>query len=262
MLIDWFTVAAQIINFMILVVLLQRFLYRPVMRAMSEREAKIAAQLEEAYVLKQAAIEEADSARKQRKELDNYRSALLSEAKEDVEKWRKEAISKAREEIDEARAIWQKNIAAEKQAFVQELRHQIGSQVCAISRRALADLADVQLQYQMIAVFVRRLGELNEAERAMLRESVQRSNHEIILRSAFDMSPESQHTILQTIQESIAADVTVRVNVIPDLLCGIEIVSQDMKLAWTLDNYLVSLEEKLSETLLGKEVEQQHHVHR
>ena len=38
MLIDWFTVGAQIVNFLVLVVILRLVLYRPVLRAMAERE--------------------------------------------------------------------------------------------------------------------------------------------------------------------------------------------------------------------------------
>ena len=45
MLIDWFTVAAQAVNFLILVWLLKRFLYKPVLAAVDEREKRITAQL-------------------------------------------------------------------------------------------------------------------------------------------------------------------------------------------------------------------------
>ncbi|MBU0908993.1 MAG: F0F1 ATP synthase subunit B, partial [Proteobacteria bacterium] len=46
--IDWFTFCAQIINFLILVWLLKKVLYQPVLNAMAEREAKIAARLNDA----------------------------------------------------------------------------------------------------------------------------------------------------------------------------------------------------------------------
>lgn len=259
MLIDWFTLGAQIINFLILVLLLRRFLYRPVIRAMSEREAKIAAQLNEARMLKQEVIDEAEAYRKKREELDNYRDALLSEAREDVEKWRKNTISKARADIDEARTSWHKSIVAEKQAFIQELRQRIGSQVCTISRQALAELADTELEQQMISVFMRQLRELDEAQRALLKESVQRSNYEISLHSAFILSPETRQSVLQTIRNSIGVEIGMKFEVIPDMLCGVEIISQDLKLAWTLDDYLISLEEKLFEAF-DEVMEPEQHV--
>ncbi len=50
--IDWFTVAAQVINFLILVWLLKRFLYKPILAAIDEREKGIAAQLASAEAKK------------------------------------------------------------------------------------------------------------------------------------------------------------------------------------------------------------------
>ncbi len=51
--IDWFTLIAQVINFLILVWLLRRFLYKPILKAVDEREKKIASQLKDAETIKQ-----------------------------------------------------------------------------------------------------------------------------------------------------------------------------------------------------------------
>ncbi len=48
MLIDWFTVGAQALNFLILVWLMKRFLYKPILNAIDAREKKIAAELADA----------------------------------------------------------------------------------------------------------------------------------------------------------------------------------------------------------------------
>jgi F-type H+-transporting ATPase subunit b len=48
MLIDWFTVVAQVLNFLILVWLLKRFLYRPILNAIDVREKRIAAEVADA----------------------------------------------------------------------------------------------------------------------------------------------------------------------------------------------------------------------
>ncbi|MFQ3186924.1 MAG: F-type H+-transporting ATPase subunit b, partial [Marinomonas primoryensis] len=48
MLIDWFTVIAQLINFLVLVWLLKRFLYRPILNAIDAREKRIADELADA----------------------------------------------------------------------------------------------------------------------------------------------------------------------------------------------------------------------
>ena len=48
MLIDWFTVAAQALNFLILVWLMKRFLYKPILNAIDAREKLIAKELADA----------------------------------------------------------------------------------------------------------------------------------------------------------------------------------------------------------------------
>jgi F0F1-type ATP synthase membrane subunit b/b' len=52
MLIDWFTVGAEAINFLILMWLLKRFLYKPILDAIESREQKIAAELADAATKK------------------------------------------------------------------------------------------------------------------------------------------------------------------------------------------------------------------
>ena len=48
MLIDWFTVGAQALNFVVLVWLLKRLLYKPILAAIDSREKRIAAELADA----------------------------------------------------------------------------------------------------------------------------------------------------------------------------------------------------------------------
>ena len=56
--IDWFTVAAQAINFLLLVWLMKRFLYKPVLRSIDSREKRIEEQLGDAKALKMEALKE------------------------------------------------------------------------------------------------------------------------------------------------------------------------------------------------------------
>ena len=62
--IDWFVFLAQIFNFLLLMYLLKRFLFGRIIKAMDDREAKIAARFQEAEELKLKASEEADALRK------------------------------------------------------------------------------------------------------------------------------------------------------------------------------------------------------
>jgi len=96
MLIDWFTVGAQALNFLILVWLMKRFLYKPVLRAINEREKRIAAELASADTKKVEAQKESDEFKHKNEELDQQRAALLSKATD-------EAKAEGQRLLDEAR---------------------------------------------------------------------------------------------------------------------------------------------------------------
>lgn len=245
MLIDGFTVVAQIVNFLILVLLLRRFLYRPIVKAMREREARIARTVAEAEALKQQAMVEAEAHHQQRLALEQRREALMSEARNEVESWRRDAVNKARQEVDEARLNWQKGLMEDQTALVQEIRRRIGRQVCTVGRQALGELADVMLEQQVIQVFVQRLESLESHERNLLVESARRPGSEVVLRSAFEVPEPNRTHILDTFEKVIGRKLPVVFEIAPELLCGIEIHSPDYRLAWTLDDYLTSLEDHL-----------------
>jgi len=81
MLIDWFTVGAQVLNFLILVWLLKRFLYKPILHAIEEREKRIAAELANADKKKAEAQKERDEFKHKNEEFDQQHAALLSKGR-------------------------------------------------------------------------------------------------------------------------------------------------------------------------------------
>ena len=93
--IDWFTFFAQIINFLILVVLLRWFLYEPIVHAMQQREERIADQLDRAKQERSEAETLAERYRSDQRKLDEQREKLLKEARKEAqqqrEQWNKES---------------------------------------------------------------------------------------------------------------------------------------------------------------------------
>ena len=118
MLINWFTVLAQIINFLILVVLLKFLLYDRIIKAMDEREAKIRSRLKAAEVKEKEAEQKANAFRLKNKELEDKREAMLSQAKEEAEAHRKELTEQARHAVSSLKSAWQDAIEREKDTFI------------------------------------------------------------------------------------------------------------------------------------------------
>lgn len=101
MLIDWFTVAAQVINFLVLVWLMKRFLYGPIIHAIDEREKKIAAELADANAKREEAKKEREDFVTKNAVLDQQRANLMNKAKSDAERLSKQLCDKARQAADD-----------------------------------------------------------------------------------------------------------------------------------------------------------------
>ena len=144
--IDWLTVAAQIVNFLVLVWLLQRFLYRPITRAMARREQRIAQRLHEADQKREEAEGEARAYRKRQKEFDERRERMLAEARNDAEVERKALQQATREEIGKRKREWLKQVEDQRAEFLRDFRQRSTEHFYALARRALGELADAQLE--------------------------------------------------------------------------------------------------------------------
>jgi F-type H+-transporting ATPase subunit b len=251
-LIDWFTVIAQIVNFLVLVYLLKRFLYKPIIKAMDGRERRIAGRLEEADKREKEARQELEQYEQRNRELDSQREALVSQMKEDVESERKERVSKARHQVDAIRTNWYEAVEREKESFLQDLRERTGKHTYAVARRALKDLANVELEQHIVRVFIERLRNLDEAERRALKESVQKSKREVTVISAFEIFQEASQDIAQVLREYLSDPVDLRFETSPDVVCGIELRVQGRKIAWSVPDYLDGLETTFAKVLGGE----------
>ena len=98
MLIDWFTVVAQAVNFLILVWLLKRFLYKPILNALDAREKRIATELANADAKMAEAGQERDEFRRKNEELNQQRSSLLNKAEDEATAERQRLLDEARKE--------------------------------------------------------------------------------------------------------------------------------------------------------------------
>ena len=125
MLINWFTVLAQIVNFLILVYLLKRFLYGPILRAMQEREKKIARRLQNAEDRELEADQRAASLEDEKQKLLDEKEEILRDAKEQVKAWRDTRVEQIREEIDRLRQAWIDSVENDKQKFLQQLKQKV-----------------------------------------------------------------------------------------------------------------------------------------
>jgi F-type H+-transporting ATPase subunit b len=245
--IDWITVSAQIVNFLILVWLLKRFLYQPVIRAMDRREQGIAERLQQAAARERQAGERAAQYREQSATLEHKRDALIEQARQQAERERQALLEEARAAAEEARRRWLQQTEQEKTAFLSSLQQHTVEAVQLIARKALADLADAQLEAQMVRVFIARLATLGDDARAAL---VGDATAPLRIRSSFTLEDSLRARLSRALHEQLSPDAPVQYEQTQELLCGIELRVAGQRLGWSLADYLDELHERVGAQLV------------
>jgi len=248
MLIDSFTIIAQIINFLILVYLLKRFLFNRIIQIMDEREKQITDQMQDAKTAKETAQKELDEQQKIREELQEKWNEMLAQAKKDAQKKREELVKDARSKIDEEQKNWREAISKQRTAFLRDLRHLSCEQVCQMSRKVLADLADEKLENQLIENFLIQLGKLSKEEKDNFIRFIDKDERKIWVDSSFQLTGKKESEIRKILEEIIGDKVEINFKVSPKLICGIETRTEGKKISWNIENYLDGLEEQLKKT--------------
>jgi F-type H+-transporting ATPase subunit b len=250
MLIDWFTVAAQALNFLILVWLLKHFLYQPILDAIDAREKRIAAELADADAKKAEAKNERDAFQHKNDEFDQQRAALLSQATVEAKAERQRLLNEARSEADALSTKRQDALKRAQQSLNDEITRRTREEVFAIARKTLSDLAGTSLEERMSEVFSRRLRKLNDDAKEDLAEALNTASAPALVRSAFDLPAEQRAAIQQALNETFSDEIQVRFETAPDVISGIELTANGRKVAWSIADYLASLEKSVGELLM------------
>jgi len=247
--IDWFVFLAQIFNFLLLMYLLKRFLYGRIIKAMDDREAKIAARFAEADELKAKANEAAGLYEKRNQMLNETKEVMLNEATMAADAKRRELMEKVRVDVEQVKARWQDMLTREQDAFFYDLRQRAAKQLYATARKALSDLADADLEERIVDEFLRRVKALDAEKSVQIRQAIRGGGNRVVIQSAFGISEPRQAQIEEVLKKQITNGFTIRYLKEPDIVSGIELRVNGHKIAWSLNEYLETLVESLTETL-------------
>ncbi|MDJ0689284.1 MAG: ATP F0F1 synthase subunit beta [Xenococcaceae cyanobacterium MO_188.B32] len=243
MLIDPFVVIAQIINFLILVALLKRFLYKPITQAMEARSQRIERQLATAAAKEKDAEAEKKLYLQKQQELEAQKQEWLEQAKQEVEREKEKLTRQVQAEVDRIRSEWYEAFERDRQKFIRELRDRLSQQVALTARKALSDLATINLEAQIIDTFIDRLYNIDERQTKTISTApIPNPHHIITIRSSFTISEEKRDRLVAAIREKIANNAEVEFETVEDFICGIELRARGYKISWNLEHYLTELE--------------------
>lgn len=240
--INWFTVIAQVINFFILVWLLKRFLYKPVLKAIAKRESKIEAQIKDAEENKAIAVKEQDEFKQKNMDFESDKNSRMNAVASEVKLEKEKLLAEARADAES----FSKHLTAslkEQQLNEQlEQAQKIKEEVLSLVRKVLNDLADVTLEQQVIQAFIKRLNGLENVALKKFKKAFQESEVSLQIKSAQMLSNNQENEIKSAINDVLNTEVKLKFLVIPELISGIELNTKDYKIAWNISAFVNDFE--------------------
>jgi len=249
MLIDWFTVGAQIVNFLVLMGLLKIFLYDRVIQAMDAREQKITARLDDAERKQREADDNRKKVKEEQQSLDAKRDKMLSDAREAARSKRKELEDQARSEVDALKDRWRDALRDQRERFARDLGNKAVQHAMAVAQRVVEDMAGEDFQDRLIETFAARVRNIGDDEKTALVEGLDGETPAATVLSDTTVSTAQRRKITRLLHEELHPDLDVDYRTDGDLLGGIELRVPGRKVSWTPRQYLADLEEDVLQEL-------------
>jgi F-type H+-transporting ATPase subunit b len=251
--IDWFTVLAQTLNFLLLVWLLKHYLYGPILKAIDARENQVAKVLRDANTIKSDAELERKLFDQKMIEFETKRDELLKEAKINAADQSEHIVFQAHNNADEISKSRLVALEKELEHYQDDLTLKTLQEIYEVARKVLADLADVELEQKMLECFCKHLQNISADEKNNLDKIVRTGSAVFLLCSAFELTTAQIEKINLILQEVILPNLdrhySLKHEVKPELISGIELRSNAWKIAWNSEDYLKKLQSHITKLL-------------
>ncbi len=188
MTIDWWTLGLQAVNFLILVWLLTRFLYRPVKHIIEQRKALVDQARDAAEKAKAGAEEARRQFEEERAKLPGERQEMLKTAHDELEQDRQKILNSAKAEADKLIAAAKVSIEDERREAVKNIKTEVAGLAAALAGRVLGASASGSLNGVFLARLEDEIKSLASEERERLKRDMAEAGAKLSIVTAQDLA--------------------------------------------------------------------------
>jgi F-type H+-transporting ATPase subunit b len=235
---SWSTFALEIVNFLVLVWILKRFLYKPVLNVIASRQAGIEKNMADAKALH----DEAEKLQQQYegrladwdRERQQARESLSSEI--DAERARKmKELQTALQQEKEKAMVAEEHRQADARRKLEETALQNGAR---FATRLLEQASGPDLEKRLVEILLSDIQQLTDEQITALRKISGPAPKGIVVISAFPLEDEQRQRIEQALKTVTGAEVSVQYEQNGELMAGVQITVGDWVLAANIRNEL------------------------
>ena len=220
---DWTTFALEILNFLVLVWILKRLLYKPILKVIAERKAEIQKTLSDADTLRkeaQALREQYENRQVQwNREKETVRNRMVEEVNAEKARLLASLQNSLEQEREKARALEERR----RTELTQRAEDAAIAQGGRFAARLLARLASAELEEKLVEVLVEDLRQIPDERRQAIRTACAKTDGPAIVTSAYLLSQSQRTSLLEAIQSFLGQSISCEWREDRDLMAGIRL---------------------------------------
>ncbi len=141
---------SQLVNFVLLLVILRLVAYKPIIRLLDERSARIRESMQRAEEIKIQAARTEEEFTRRLAEARREGQEIIAQAEKAADRLRQEELDKTRRQVDELRTKALDDISRERERALAELRRQVADLAVLAASRAVGRSLDQTSHYRLI----------------------------------------------------------------------------------------------------------------
>lgn len=247
---SWSTFILEIINFLVLVWILKRFLYRPVLNVLEKRREKIAQTLNEATErqTQAVALEKQYQGRLDEWELEKQQARESLQQEIQTEKNRR--LEQLQNELTSERKKAAVLDARQQSESLKHVQHTAHKQAAKFASKILIATAGPEQESRLFDLFMNELEKLSDDNINRLRDACTNSECNIIVTSAYPLSKDQQQQLTQLLSTLYEQPITISYSQDTNLIAGLRVTMGAWVLHLNLQDELTGFVELSHEKLI------------
>lgn len=245
---ELYTIIAQLINFSVLLFILNKFLYKPILKTMDKRREDIKNKIEET----QNKLEESDKLKEEYfnklQEVEKENITLRKQALEDIKKFKDSELQKVKEDISLKKDKFNDYLILEQKSLIENFNENLSDLFVEYSNNILQVLANSTLQGEIVNNFMQKINDLTDEK----VESVNKLNVEDMYISSNDELTDKQKDFIKdSLVKKGFKFKDIQYTVDKKLILGIELKAKSYVLSWNVreltNNFISTIDNKIND---------------
>lgn len=237
--IDLFTFFAQMFNLLLLLYLLRRFLYLPVLKAVDERQKFIERELKKAASSHKEALRLEAECKQKMAEIDAQKQNILSQTRAEAAVLAEKLANEAKAQFEADKSQWKQRLAGEQKTFELAMQNLILEHFNKLADGALKQMADVSLNDLMLNKLKEKISALPVRKKQEFAAAYQ-NKKQLFVRSAQKISAEQKQKVKDflRVQLELPEETKFKFEVDKKLVCGVALQADEQLIDWNLASYM------------------------